>query len=145
MWREKTTRKYKRDSSFGSAATAAEREREGRTCDESPAIRSGRTCVLVCAVCVEFRSKGSPVRGVGGGVRASATAGDPSRRRPTIDFLTPGGIAFSTAAAFPSFLRVFWLPLPDEIFGGGARGCTTQRAPTPPPIRTTRSCFTRVL
>jgi hypothetical protein len=57
-------------------------------------------------VCVEFRSKGSPARGV----RASATAGDPSRHRPTIDFLTPGEIAFSTAAAD----AVFSFPL---VFG----------------------------
>jgi len=56
-------------------------------------------------VCVEFRSKGSPVRG--GGVRASATAGDLNRRWPTIDFLTPGGIVFSTAAA----VTVFSFPL----------------------------------
>jgi len=60
--------------------------------DDVPA--SGRRPIganVRAGVCVEFRSKGSPVRGGGGGVRASATAGDPSRPRPTIDFLTPGG------------------------------------------------------
>jgi len=76
-------------------------------------------------VCVEFRSKGSPARGVGGGVRASATAGDPSRPRPTIDFLTPGGGGgdVSRGRYFP-----FAVTTSSFVFGD-SRGCTTNARP----------------
>lgn len=81
-------------------------------------------------VCVEFRSKGSPVRVGGGGVRASTTAAAiwPDAGRPSI-FWPQAGSAFSAATAVfstPLSLAIARPPPPtfsalppNEIFGDG--------------------------